>query len=127
LNSQRRKHVGRGKHPADFFWLFTKYEVQAHGAGHAQVGKRSVSRPPLDEIARRNHIASAPRVALPDNHDPLGIRIGQRAQDDAAHDAEDGRGRADPERKREHRGNRKARRSQKGSCGHAQIANDGAH
>ena len=43
-------------------------------------------------------------VHFPDHRQPIGIGIRERAQDDAIEDAENGGGRADAERQRQHRG-----------------------
>jgi hypothetical protein len=48
-------------------------------------------------------------IGFPQHDEAISLGIGERSEDDSVEQAEDGRGRTDPERKRQDRRNREAR------------------
>ena len=63
----------------------------------------------VDEVHRRADVAVA-LLRVPNAHEMIGLRKGQRLEQHAVHDAEDRGVRADPERERDDRGEREGRR-----------------
>src|SRR5690606_32688519 len=55
---------------------------------------------PVDEVRIGGDVLldALPWIAEPDAHQPIGLRVRQRPQQDAVHDAEDGGGDADAQR-----------------------------
>ena len=82
---------------------------QIHRLGHegGRRRERSAARDPVVVIGRRDDI-SVPVVVLPELHQSIGVRVGQRAQEDLAHDREHRRVRADAERQGRDRRSREA-------------------
>jgi hypothetical protein len=75
---------------------------------------------------RERHVVGAePRRALPDIDEAILVAVGQRPQQDAADDAEDGGVGADAQRERDDDGRRNTFRAQERSEGEAQVGHDG--
>ena len=64
---------------------------------------------------------------IPDHHDPAGVRVRQRFEQDGVHRAEDRRRGADSERQCEYGDRREARRTQHVACAIAQILDQRFH
>ena len=65
-----------------------------------------------------------PRVGFPHGHDPIGLAVRQRLEQDRAHHAEHRGGGADAERKRQQRWNREARRAQERAHAEPQVPHE---
>ena len=122
LHPERGEHVRRRQQAGDLFGLTVQHHVDPRRTDHAEVVERFVALAPRHEIRRCDHVARvAVEAVLPDHDDAVRIGIRQRLEHDAADDAEDRGGCADPERQRQHGRNGKARRAQKRPHGKAQV------
>ena len=83
---------------------------------------------PLHLSAGHARISVAPGVVLErELHHPIGADVRKRIDQDAIDDAEDGAGRADPERQRKNCGQREPGAAAKFARGEAQVGEDRAH
>ena len=100
LNSERRKRVRGNREASHFFGLAVQDHVDARRADHPQVVEGSVALAPLDEVGGADTLRGRLRRRLFSQTTTMrsGSAIGQRFEHHAADDAEDGRGRANPER-----------------------------
>jgi len=117
LDAEGREEV-RGHADAGDGSRFT-LDDQPHrtGADRREVLERPGQASPVGEMARGYHYPLvAPRLpSLPHHDEALGARERQRPQQDRPHDAEDGRGRTDPQGHRHHHDRRRPRSLQRGS------------
>ena len=67
------------------------------------------------------------RRAVPEDHEPLRVRVRQRPQQQRARDAEDGGIRADPDRERQHHGYREAGAASERAQRVREVAREAAH
>ncbi len=82
---------------------------------------------PVEEVQRGDAVPFTLWRLLEDPDDPFGVVVGQRFQQDAIHEAEDGDVGADANGQREDRHQRKAAAVGQRACGIAQILAEARH
>jgi len=130
LHAEHQEEIRRGLDGVDALWIA------------AGLGQRQLRIPPrrgfvehlrqaaiVDEVDRRNPLVRQPLavVGLPHRCQAIGIGIRQRAQNHAVEDAENGRGRADAQRERQHRGDGEARRAAQQAPAEADVLKQCIH
>src|SRR6266568_1267193 len=110
LHPQQRKQIAIDAFGRDAFGLALPRKVKLPAAKGGDRFKHLVLTLELDHVrsANRNWVGTGQRNILLQHDQAVWILVRQGAQDDRVHDAEDGRVRADPERKRERRDSGKA-------------------
>ena len=81
----------------------------------------------VGEVRFSEAVTLAVLAGLKELNDAIGVRIWQRLQEHAVHDAEDRRRRTDAERQRERRDDEKARTSRERACDVAEISQQRIH
>ena len=76
---------------------------------------------PVEKVERRDAVALAARRLLEHADDAVGVRVGQRLQQQSVDEAEDGGVGADAERERQQRHGRESRAPRQGSHGISQV------
>jgi hypothetical protein len=114
---------GRSREAGDFFGLPVEDHIEPRRPRHAEVLERAIALAPRHEVCRRDNVARpvARDVVFPDDDKAIGIRIGQRLENHAADNAENGGGGADAQCQREDRGDGEPRRAQERANGKPQI------
>ncbi len=102
-------------------------QVGAGEGGHA--GERTALRPPVREVGRRGGEAreAGRGVAVDQQRQAVGVRIGQRPQQDAVDDAEDRRVGADPQGQGDEGGGGQRRGAGEAPEGDPQVFEQGLH
>jgi len=121
LDAEDLEIVGRDTPTSKLYWLGAagKRHRPARLGGHEV--EDGVVLLPVEEIQRRDAVALSPRGLLEHPDDPIGVRIGERFQQDAIDETEDGRVGADPNRQRQDGHSAESRAVAQRPCGILQI------
>lgn len=91
------------------------------GLDRRHVLEHGVALPPVEEVRRRGGEAGEPLRRLPDHDQAVRVRVGEPAQEDGVHDAENRCGGADAEGEREEHDGRESRAPAEGAKGEAEV------
>ena len=109
VDSEDAEEVGRDHLAAEVLGLPSSGHVGVLPAERGQALEAAAVLLPVDEVRIGDRHAREVRRRLAEPHQAVGIAVGQRLEENAVDDAEDGGVGADPERQRDHRDGREAR------------------
>ncbi len=127
--AEHRQQVRRHADRADALGLAVAGQVLVAADRERDLLEPAVARPDVEVLRGREpvlHDAEA-RRAVPEDDEAVGIRVGQRAQQERAGDAEDRGVRADAQRDREHGGEREPGRLPEGPERVAEVLRERLH